>query len=83
MENKKRSKEKAEYKITEELGGLEILNTKSRTSHLIATRAKRRGNTSKCSKSDTLVRSRNRASLYNRTHSGVFTLNNQCEERKE
>ena len=26
MENKKRSKEKAEYKITEELGGLEILN---------------------------------------------------------
>ena len=26
MDNKKRSKEKAEYKITEELGGLEILN---------------------------------------------------------
>nr|MCC4819998.1 AraC family transcriptional regulator [Vibrio lentus] len=26
MENKKRSKEKAEYKLTEELGGLEILN---------------------------------------------------------
>ena len=26
MENKKRSKEKAEYKITEELGGLETLN---------------------------------------------------------
>ena len=28
------------------------------------------------------IRSRNRASLYNRTHSGVFTLNSQCEERK-
>ena len=26
MDSKKRSKEKAEYKITEELGGLEILN---------------------------------------------------------